>query len=154
MAGNNSRHSNIQDDPLRNDSTRFEASTLIPSLRFELFLLADGEKKIEEKVYSGMSNTSDFVLQKEDHTLGNLLSDHLKSHPNVLMSGYKIAHPNVPELFIRVQTDGTITAREAFTSVCEKLINQLEMLHQEFTREWELRRITNTGEQGNMQNGH
>lgn len=36
-----------------------------------------------------MSNTSDFVLQKEDHTLGNLLSDHLKSHPNVLMSGYK-----------------------------------------------------------------
>jgi hypothetical protein len=53
MAGNNSRHSNIQDDPLRNDSTRFEASTLIPSLRFELFLLADGEKKIEEKVYSG-----------------------------------------------------------------------------------------------------
>lgn len=60
----------------------------------------------------------------------------------------------MPELFIRVQTDGTITAREAFTSVCEKLINQLEMLHQEFTREWELRRITNTGEQGNMQNGH
>ncbi|EWY98366.1 DNA-directed RNA polymerase II subunit RPB11 [Fusarium oxysporum f. sp. raphani 54005] len=101
-----------------------------------------------------MSNTSDFVLMKEDHTLGNLLSEHLKMHPNVYMAGYKIAHPNVPELFIRVQTDGTITPRDVFTSVCEKLIKQLEMLHQEFTREWELRRITNTGEQGNMQNGH
>lgn len=67
---------------------------------------------------------------------------------------FPVAHPNVPELFIRVQTDGTITPRDVFTSVCEKLINQLEMLHQEFTREWELRRITNTGEQGNMQNGH
>lgn len=62
-----------------------------------------------------------------------------------------VGHPNVPELFLRVQTDGTVSARDVFTSVCEKLINQLEMLHQEFTREWELRRITNTGEQGNMQ---
>lgn len=71
-----------------------------------------------------------------------------------LLTAFVVAHPNVPELFIRVQTDGTITPRDVFTSVCEKLINQLEMLHQEFTREWELRRITNTGEQGNMQNGH
>uniref|UniRef100_A0A0B7KE15 DNA-directed RNA polymerase RBP11-like dimerisation domain-containing protein n=1 Tax=Bionectria ochroleuca TaxID=29856 RepID=A0A0B7KE15_BIOOC len=133
MAGCNQKHYNIQDDP------------------FELFLLGEGEKKIEENVYSGMANTSDFVLKKEDHTLGNLLSEHLKAHPNVMMAGYKIAHPNVPELFIRVQTDGTVSPRDVFTSVCEKLINQLEMLHQEFTREWELRRITNTGEQGNMQ---
>lgn len=36
-----------------------------------------------------MSNTSDFVLKKEDHTLGNLLSEHLKAHPNVYMAGYK-----------------------------------------------------------------
>ncbi|KAF4120496.1 DNA-directed RNA polymerase II subunit RPB11 [Geosmithia morbida] len=112
-----------------------------------------------------MSNTSDFILKKEDHTLGNLLSDYIKAHPNVWMAGYKrwtmgspasrakswiVAHPNVPEMFIRVQTDGTISPRDVFMSVCEKLINQLEMLHQEFTREWELRRITNTGEQGNM----
>lgn len=64
-----------------------------------------------------------------------------------------VAHPNVPDLFIRVQTDGTISPRDVFISVCEKLINQLETLHQDFTREWELRRITNTGDQSNMQNG-
>lgn len=40
----------------------------------------------------GMSNTSDFVLRKEDHTLGNLLSEHLKMHPNVYMAGYKRTH--------------------------------------------------------------
>lgn len=81
--------------------------------RFELFLLGEGEKKIEEKVYSGrvpiesiredladkmlgMSNTSDFVLKKEDHTLGNLLSEHLKAHPNVYMAGYKRWSPSPP----------------------------------------------------------
>lgn len=36
-----------------------------------------------------MSNCSDFTLKKEDHTLGNLVSEHLKKHPNVLMAGYK-----------------------------------------------------------------
>ena len=36
-----------------------------------------------------MSNTSDFILKKEDHTLGNLLSEHIKAHPNVHMAGYK-----------------------------------------------------------------
>lgn len=36
-----------------------------------------------------MSNTSDFILKKEDHTLGNLLSEHIKAHPNVYMAGYK-----------------------------------------------------------------
>jgi DNA-directed RNA polymerase II subunit RPB11 len=71
------------------------------------------------------------------------------SAPNA--HNFLVAHPNVPHLFIRVQTDGAVSPRDAFTSVCEKLINQLESLHQEFTREWELRRITNTGEQGNMQ---
>jgi DNA-directed RNA polymerase subunit L len=36
-----------------------------------------------------MSNASDFILLKEDHTLGNLLSAHLKQAPHVLMAGYK-----------------------------------------------------------------
>lgn len=82
------------------------------------------------------------------------MSDAVVLHVRFHSPRLVVAHPNVPELFIRVQTDGQMTPRDVFTSVCEKLINQLEMLHQEFTREWELRRITNTGDQGNMQNGH
>ena len=36
-----------------------------------------------------MANTSDFLMKKEDHTLGNLISEHLKMHPKVLLAGYK-----------------------------------------------------------------
>ena len=36
-----------------------------------------------------MMNTSDFVILKEDHTIGNLVSEHLKMHPKVMMAGYK-----------------------------------------------------------------
>src|SRR5699024_4045088 len=42
---------------------------------------------------TGMSNTSDFILNKEDHTRGNLLSEHLKLHPNVYTAGDKRALP-------------------------------------------------------------
>ncbi|UQC82500.1 uncharacterized protein CLUP02_07988 [Colletotrichum lupini] len=120
-------------------------STHLSHIIFELFLLGEGEKKIEENVFSGMSNTSDFVIKKEDHTLGNLLSEHLKMHKNVLMAGYKIAHPNVPEMFIRVQTDGTITAKEALVQVIKKLMQDLSHLSREFTREFELRRMVEAG---------
>ncbi|POS79427.1 hypothetical protein DHEL01_v202185 [Diaporthe helianthi] len=126
MAGRNPKHDNTPAD-------------------FELFLLGEGEKKITEAPFPRMSNCSDFTLKKEDHTLGNLVSEHLKKHPNVLMAGYKIAHPNVPELFIRVQTDGQITPKEAMVEVCKNLIADFAQLGREFTREYELRRMAAAG---------
>ncbi|KAI1375213.1 DNA-directed RNA polymerase II subunit RPB11 [Hypoxylon crocopeplum] len=122
---------------------------------FELFLLNEGagEKKIAERAFTGMSNTSDFIILKEDHTIGNLLSEHFKQHPHVMMAGYKVAHPNVPEVMIRLQTDGTVTPREVFIDVCKQLIAQLAQLAQNFTREYELRRMATAGEQDNNAGG-
>ncbi|KAI0874998.1 DNA-directed RNA polymerase [Hypoxylon argillaceum] len=130
---------------------------------FELFLVneAEGEKKITEKPFAGKSppfpsltfactsNTSDFILLKEDHTLGNLLSEHLKQAPHVLMAGYKVGHPNVPEVMIRLQTDGTVTPREVLIDTCKQLIAAYGQLGREFTREYELRRMVAAGEQEN-----
>ncbi|KAJ4414165.1 DNA-directed RNA polymerase II core subunit [Neurospora sp. IMI 360204] len=121
--------------------------------RFELFLLQDGEKKIEEKVFTGMSNTSDFKILKEDHTLGNLLAEHLKQAPHVLMAGYKIAHPNVPELMIRIQTDGSITPREALVGACKQLVAMYGQLGREFQKELALRQYADQGEQGGGNGG-
>lgn len=36
-----------------------------------------------------MSNTSDFLFKKEDHTLGNLITEYLKQSRHILMAGYK-----------------------------------------------------------------
>ncbi|KAI1820614.1 DNA-directed RNA polymerase [Xylaria intraflava] len=123
--------------------------------RFELFLVneSDGEKKITEKPLTGTPNTSEFVLLKEDHTLGNLLSEHLKQVPHVMMAGYKVPHPNVPEVIIRLQTDGTVTPREVLIDTCKQLIAAYGQLGREFTREYELRRMVAAGEQENGGNG-
>lgn len=61
-----------------------------------------------------------------------------------------VSHPNVAEIFIRIQTDGSITPKEAFVAVCQKLLRDFTHLSQEFAREWELRRMVNEGEQQNQ----
>lgn len=55
----------------------------------------------------------------------------------------------MPELFIRVQTDGTITPKDAMTEVCKNLIAQFAQLGREFTREYELRRMATAGPAAN-----
>lgn len=60
-----------------------------------------------------------------------------------------VAHPNVPEVLIRVRTDGSVTPREVFIEVCKQLISAYGQLGREFTREYELRRMVAAGEQEN-----
>ncbi|KAI5865529.1 DNA-directed RNA polymerase [Durotheca rogersii] len=121
--------------------------------QFDLFILNEDEKKITEKPFAGMSNASDFIILKEDHTIGNLVSEHLKQHPHVMMAGYKVAHPNVPEVMIRLQTDGTMTPREVFIEVCKQLVATLAQFGRDFTREYELRRMVRAGDQDNGVSG-
>ncbi|KAL2760813.1 hypothetical protein ACRALDRAFT_1053599 [Sodiomyces alcalophilus JCM 7366] len=122
--------------------------------RFELFVLGPDEKKIDERPVASMANTSDFLVKKEDHTLGNLLSEHLKMHPQVLMAGYKVPHPNVPEMFLRVQTNGEITPKEAVVSVLKDLLKMFSNLSQEFIREFELRRVVEARRNDDANPGH
>ncbi|KAK4192987.1 DNA-directed RNA polymerase [Podospora australis] len=124
--------------------------------RFELFLLQDGEKKITETVVNGMSNCSDFIIKKEDHTLSNLIAEHLKQSPNVMFAAYKIGHPNVPEVWIRIQTNGNVTPREALVTVCKQLVASYGQLGREFQKELALRQYADQGENSNAggQGGH
>lgn len=59
----------------------------------------------------------------------------------------------MPELFIRVQTDGTITPKEAMISVCKNLVSLYGQFGRVFTREVELRKMLAQGDQSNQANG-
>jgi len=109
--------------------------------RFELFLLADGEKKITEAIDTRTPNTSIFTVNKEDHTLGNLLRAHLLKDPHVLFAAYRIPHPLFAKFEMRVQTDGELTPKEALVSCCKAIVSDLGHLSREFTKEFELRKM-------------
>lgn len=45
------------------------------------------------------------------------------------------------KFILRVQTDGTITPRAAVIQACRDLVHDFALLNQEFTKEWELRKM-------------
>ena len=56
---------------------------------FESFLLFDGEKKITREQDTKVPNAAISTLNKDDHTLGNMIIHQLLKDPNVLFPGYK-----------------------------------------------------------------
>ncbi|KAL9627332.1 MAG: hypothetical protein Q9204_006646 [Flavoplaca sp. TL-2023a] len=109
--------------------------------RFETFLLGDGEKKVTEEPDTRVQSASVFTFNREDHTLGNMLRSRLKQSPHVLFSGYKVPHPLFSTFELRVQTDGSLTPRQAVLQACKDLVTDLGLLSREFTKEWELRKM-------------
>lgn len=74
---------------------------------------------------SGMSNCSDFTLRKEDHTLGNLLSEYLKQAPHVLMAGYKSEVDwlaSMPQ--IKYFSLTTSNAKQSATLMCRRSLSE------------------------------
>lgn len=62
-----------------------------------------------------------FIIQNEDHTLGNALRWMIMKNPAVEFCGYSIPHPSDGFIQIRIQTDETITAKEALKKGLEDL---------------------------------
>lgn len=139
--------------------------------RHELFLLADGEKKVEMETVTReynhtqppretsantlhsaeVANAALFTFNKEDHTLANLLRDKLFRLEHVTFSAYKVPHPLFATFELRVHTDGEISPKDAVITACRELINELQELDQEFTKEFELKKLAATGANGGME---
>lgn len=66
---------------------------------------------------------------------------HLVKHPEVIFAAYRVPHPLVPNVELRVQTTGKITPKEAVQQVIQDLLMQLSTLGQNITREFELKRM-------------
>ncbi|KAF2015747.1 RBP11-like subunits of RNA polymerase [Aaosphaeria arxii CBS 175.79] len=118
--------------------------------RFELFILDPDEKKVETKEETRAPHTTVFTFNKEDHTLGNLLSQRLHKYPYVTFSAYKIPHPLFARFELRVSTDGTVTPKEAVIACCRDIVGDLEQVSRSFTTEWLGKRIVSEGEQERM----
>jgi len=61
-------------------------------------------------------------VEGEDHTFCNSLKDELNNDKHVDAASYMIEHPlkNIPKMI--VETDGSITPRQALTTAAQRLI--------------------------------
>jgi len=99
---------------------------------FDSFLLFDGEKKITIEKDTKVPNAAIFTINKEDHTLGNLLKHQLLKDPQVLFAGYKNPHPLEHKFILRVQTTADTTPAEALTAAITDLMAELSLIEERF----------------------
>ncbi|EFE32013.1 uncharacterized protein ARB_00903 [Trichophyton benhamiae CBS 112371] len=125
-------------------------------LKSRLILVSDTDYSLVTNSYElpsnkalGVPSTAIFTFNKEDHTLGNLIRSRLLQNQHVLFSGYRIPHPLVHKVLLRVQTDGQITPKEAVLAACHDLVKDLGIFSREFTKEYELRKMVGAGTQQN-----
>jgi DNA-directed RNA polymerase subunit L len=67
----------------------------------------DAPQKLSYTRDTKRPNAGNFILAKEDHTLGNLLRIQLLRDPAVRFAGYRMPHPLVFDCHLRIETMGS-----------------------------------------------
>jgi DNA-directed RNA polymerase II subunit RPB11 len=81
-------------------------------------------------------NGGQFVLNKEDHTLGNLIRIQLLRDNKVRFAGYKVPHPLVTEAHVRVETmDSKTSPIAVFETALTDLQMEINTMEQQFKRQ-------------------
>ncbi|KAL5017500.1 hypothetical protein ScPMuIL_007089 [Solemya velum] len=99
---------------------------------FESFLLFEGEKKITIEKDTKVPNAAIFTVNKEDHTLGNIICNQLHKDPQIQFAGYKIPHPLEHKFILRIQTTSDYSPHEAFTNAITDLISEVSLMEERF----------------------
>ncbi|KAG7673568.1 hypothetical protein Ndes2526B_g02983 [Nannochloris sp. 'desiccata'] len=93
--------------------------------RYEKFVVPEGVLKIDYQKDTKLDNSGTFVIQREDHTIGNMLRTQLHRDSDVIFAGYKIPHPLEYQMLIRVRTSGkkppAVAVQGALTDLKEEL---------------------------------
>lgn len=116
--------------------------------RFELLVLPEGAKKLTVKKDTKIPNAATFLIEREDHTLGNALRSFVYPHHHynlnfrqllkdgdVVFSGYRVAHPLVHSVELKVQTKKTTTPQKCLSTALNALIMELGTMQNRFQSE-------------------
>ncbi|CAD1810316.1 DNA-directed RNA polymerase II subunit RPB11 [Candida parapsilosis] len=114
--------------------------------RFELFILPDGLEKIKITPDSKVPNAAIIKIEREDHTLANLLRAQLLKDDRVIFAAYKVEHPLFANFVLRIQTEDDYSPKDALKNACQALIAELQAINDKFQREWALKGLMSNNE--------
>ncbi|KAJ1848239.1 DNA-directed RNA polymerase II core subunit [Coemansia sp. RSA 2703] len=103
--------------------------------RFEMFVLPDGVRKIEILKDAKMANCLQFNIQREDHTLANILRYRLLKHPQVLFAAYRMPHPLEYYVELKVQTTPRTTPVDVVKEAIQSLMLEYGNIRSAFDNE-------------------
>ena len=103
--------------------------------RFELVVLPDGVKKVTVQKDLKIPNAAKFIIQREDHTLGNILRERVVNQKGVTFAAYKVPHPLEPLVELIVHTDKTSSPIQAVSNAVDDLNADIGILVDRFNLE-------------------
>lgn len=104
--------------------------------RSAAFLLDEdnAEEKITYVSDTKVSNAGTFTFNKEDHTIGNLIRMQLLRDSCVRFAGYRIPHPLVHYVELKIQTNSsTLAPLDVLYNAVEDLMEETSTLQREVT---------------------
>ncbi|GMI63278.1 hypothetical protein ScalyP_jg8660 [Parmales sp. scaly parma] len=111
--------------------------------RSSAYVLDENQKKVEYTPDAKTQNTGTFVLNKEDHTIGNLVRMQLLRDTTVRFAGYIMPHPLINKLDLKIQTkDYTTTPKASLQYALDDLINETEHINEklgEAINDWKVK---------------
>jgi DNA-directed RNA polymerase II subunit RPB11 len=103
--------------------------------RYERFVVPEGMKKVAYERDMKIMNAATFTVQREDHTVGNVLRMQLHRDPSVLFAGYKLPHPLQYKMVVKIQTTSQSTPMQAYNLAITDLTKELDHLKVAFEQE-------------------
>uniref|UniRef100_A0A7S4C1P2 DNA-directed RNA polymerase RBP11-like dimerisation domain-containing protein n=1 Tax=Chrysotila carterae TaxID=13221 RepID=A0A7S4C1P2_CHRCT len=104
---------------------------------FECWRLPDDDsvQKVTCKKDFKVPNAMMIVIEREDHTLGNLLRMQLLEDDQVLFSGYRVPHPLEPAIQVKIQTRSQNPGPvQAVQNALDKLEDELKIMKDSFAQ--------------------
>ena len=109
----------------------------------EVFDTDEDGPKVTEISLQKITSAAKFIINKEDHTIGNLLAHQLQLDEDVIFTGYRVPHPLEHKVELQIQTNEDATPKEAFTNAIQELQNELADLSKQFSAGVEKIKIEN-----------
>lgn len=103
--------------------------------RYEKFVVPEGLQKIAHEKDTKVPHAATFTIQREDHTIGNIVRMQLHRDNRVNFAGYKVPHPLEYRMLIKVQTNGDCEPKGAMQDALKDLHNEFSELAGGFAAE-------------------
>ncbi|DBA76658.1 hypothetical protein WJX79_009323 [Trebouxia sp. C0005] len=103
--------------------------------RYEKFVVPEGLEKISHEKDTKVPHAATFTIQREDHTIGNIVRMQLHRDNRVNFAGYKVPHPLEYRMLIKVQTNGDCEPKGAMQDALKDLQNEFSEIHDSFMAE-------------------
>lgn len=102
---------------------------------YEKFVVPEGVKRVAHARDTRVEHAATLTIQREDHTVGNLLRCALLRDREVTFAGYRIPHPLEYRMLVKVQTRGRRSPKQVSARALEALADEAAEARRAFEAE-------------------